>query len=44
MRVALDEFATRGYHDAPLNRVIDAAGISKASMYYDVLSIAERPG
>ncbi len=34
MQAALDEFATRGFHDASLNRVIDAAGISKGSMYY----------
>ncbi|MDQ6754575.1 MAG: TetR/AcrR family transcriptional regulator [Actinomycetota bacterium] len=34
LRVALDEFSSRGYHDASLNRVIDAAGISKGSMYY----------
>ena len=34
LQAALDEFATRGFHDASLNRVIDAAGISKGSMYY----------
>jgi len=34
LRAALDEFATHGFHDASLNRVIDAAGISKGSMYY----------
>ena len=34
LRVALDEFAAYGFHDASLNRVIDAAGISKGSMYY----------
>ena len=34
MQAALDEFATHGFHDASLNRVIDAAGISKGSMYY----------
>jgi AcrR family transcriptional regulator len=34
VQAALDEFATRGFHDASLNRVIDAAGISKGSMYY----------
>ncbi|MGE0297740.1 MAG: TetR/AcrR family transcriptional regulator [Pseudonocardia sp.] len=34
LRAALDEFATRGYRDASLNRVIDAAGVSKGSMYY----------
>ncbi|MBA2323647.1 MAG: TetR/AcrR family transcriptional regulator [Pseudonocardiales bacterium] len=31
---ALDEFAAHGFHDASLNRVITAAGISKGSMYY----------
>lgn len=31
---ALDEFAAHGFHDASLNRIIDAAGISKGSMYY----------
>ena len=31
---ALDEFAAHGFHDASLNRVINAAGISKGSMYY----------
>ena len=34
MRAARDEFAGRGFHDASLNRVIEAAGISKGSMYY----------
>lgn len=34
LRVALNEFAAHGFHDASLNRVIDAAGISKGSMYY----------
>lgn len=34
MQAALEEFATHGFHDASLNRVIDAAGISKGSMYY----------
>jgi AcrR family transcriptional regulator len=34
MRAALDEFAAHGFHDASLNRVIEAAGISKGSMYY----------
>lgn len=33
-RAALDEFAAQGFHDASLNRVIEAAGISKGSMYY----------
>jgi AcrR family transcriptional regulator len=31
---ALDEFAAHGFHDASLNRIIAAAGISKGSMYY----------
>jgi AcrR family transcriptional regulator len=31
---ALAEFAAHGFHDASLNRVIEAAGISKGSMYY----------
>lgn len=34
LRAALAEFATHGFHDASLNRVIDAAGISKGSLYY----------
>ena len=34
LRAALDEFAARGFHDASLNRVIEAAGISKGSLYY----------
>ena len=34
MRAALDEFAQHGFHDASLNRVIEAAGISKGSLYY----------
>jgi AcrR family transcriptional regulator len=34
LRAALEEFAAHGFHDASLNRVIDAAGISKGSMYY----------
>lgn len=34
VQAALDEFATHGFHDASLNRIIDAAGISKGSMYY----------
>jgi len=33
-RAALDEFARHGFHDASLNRVIEAAGISKGSLYY----------
>ena len=31
---ALDEFASYGFNAASLNRIIDAAGISKGSMYY----------
>lgn len=31
---AAAEFATHGFHDASLNRVIEAAGISKGSLYY----------
>lgn len=34
MQAALDEFAAHGFHDASLNRVIEAAGISKGSLYY----------
>lgn len=34
LSAALDEFATRGFHDASVNRVIQSAGISKGSMYY----------
>lgn len=34
LRAALNEFAAHGFHDASLNRVIEAAGISKGSMYY----------
>lgn len=34
LRAARDEFAGRGFHDASLNRIIEAAGISKGSMYY----------
>lgn len=34
LRAALDEFATHGFATASLNRIIDAAGISKGSMYY----------
>ena len=34
LRAAFDEFATHGFHSASLNRIIDAAGISKGSMYY----------
>lgn len=31
---ALGEFAANGFTDASLNRIIEAAGISKGSMYY----------
>ena len=34
VQAALDEFAAHGFHDASLNRVIEAAGISKGSLYY----------
>src|SRR5689334_11002717 len=34
LRAALEEFAAHGFHGASLNRVIEAAGISKGSMYY----------
>lgn len=34
LRAALDEFATHGFTAASLNRIIDAASISKGSMYY----------
>ncbi|MEO8095709.1 MAG: TetR/AcrR family transcriptional regulator [Pseudolysinimonas sp.] len=34
VHAALDEFAARGFHEASLNRVIEAAGISKGSLYY----------
>jgi AcrR family transcriptional regulator len=34
LRAALDEFASHGFNGASLNRIIDAAGISKGSMYY----------
>lgn len=34
VQAALDEFSTHGFHDASLNRVIEAAGISKGSLYY----------
>lgn len=33
---AADEFARLGFHDASLNRIIEAAGVSKGSMYYYV--------
>ena len=43
---ALGEFAAHGFHDASLNRVIDAAGISKGSMYYieEALDAGQRIG
>ena len=31
---ALEEFSSHGFNAASLNRIIDAAGISKGSMYY----------
>ena len=34
LRAALDEFAAHGFSAASLNRIIDAARISKGSMYY----------
>jgi AcrR family transcriptional regulator len=34
VRAAFDEFAGHGFNAASLNRIIDAAGISKGSMYY----------
>ena len=34
LSAALAEFSARGFHDASLNRVIEAAGISKGSFYY----------
>jgi AcrR family transcriptional regulator len=34
LRAALGEFASHGFNAASLNRIIDAAGISKGSMYY----------
>ena len=34
LRAALDEFANHGFSGASLNRIIDAAGISKGSLYY----------
>jgi len=34
LRAALDEFSAHGFNAASLNRIIDAAGISKGSMYY----------
>ena len=34
VQAAVDEFSSHGFHDASLNRVIEAARISKGSMYY----------
>jgi AcrR family transcriptional regulator len=34
LRAAIEEFAAHGFNAASLNRIIDAAGISKGSMYY----------
>jgi AcrR family transcriptional regulator len=34
LRAALDEFAAHGFSAASLNQIIEAAGISKGSMYY----------
>lgn len=34
LEVALNEFVERGFEDASLNRIIEAAGISKGAMYY----------
>ena len=34
LRAALEEFAAHGFNAASLNRIIDAARISKGSMYY----------
>lgn len=34
LRAALAEFATYGFTDASLNRIIEASGISKGSLYY----------
>jgi AcrR family transcriptional regulator len=34
VRAAFQEFASYGFNAASLNRIIDAAGISKGSMYY----------
>jgi AcrR family transcriptional regulator len=33
LQAAMEEVAARGFHAASLNRVIEAAGISKGSMY-----------
>lgn len=34
LQAAIDEFAAHGFHDASLNQLIEAAGISKGSLYY----------
>lgn len=34
IRAAADEFAAHGFHHGSLNRVIEAVGVSKGSMYY----------
>lgn len=34
LSAALEEFATHGFHNASLNRIIKAAGVSKGSLYY----------
>jgi AcrR family transcriptional regulator len=34
VRAAVDEFSAHGFRDGSLNRVIEAAGVSKGSMYY----------
>jgi AcrR family transcriptional regulator len=34
LAAALTEFAAHGYRDASLNRIIEASGVSKGSMYY----------
>ncbi len=34
LQAAIDEFSAHGFHDASLNQVIEAAGISKGSLYY----------
>jgi AcrR family transcriptional regulator len=34
LRAALEEFASHGFNEASLNRIIEEAGISKGSMYY----------
>jgi AcrR family transcriptional regulator len=34
VRAAVDEFAAHGFRDGSLNRIIEAAGVSKGSLYY----------